>query len=329
MPLVDVRADEFPEPVGVDASKRIEHAGSLGDHLVQPGVVGIVFAVVVGAVTVSRSGGILQQPFEFEFLVALHHLHAAAATQRHADAEVVVHLQDAVGVAALRGDFNDTVCSLHSVEGTGHGIFEDLDLLNVGRIERQEGIRRDDLSIHDIEGFVGRISGPERRIPAQTDLWFGAQIPRIGYDEARNGSLQGKRHVDHRFVVQPFHVYALYDARSGADVDFIDVAAGDHDHFTHIGGILLHGGILDLLSGILYGYLLHADEGEEHDVPQGPFSAQRIMSAGVGNGTLHGAFDADGGSGKSLSVVVGDSSAQLAMLLDSFFLSPATHAWQH
>ena len=104
----------------------------------------------------------MQQTFELQLFVALHHLHAAATAQGDADAEVVVNFEYSIGISPLGGNFDDSICGFYAVEGACHSILEDLDLFDVGRIERQEGIRRDDLSVHDVEGFVGRISGSER-----------------------------------------------------------------------------------------------------------------------------------------------------------------------
>ena len=81
--VIDVVAQQFVKPVGVDAAQRVELRLSGGDELWQLRVVGVVLVVVVGAVAVARCFGVLQQALQFQLLGRVHHANAATSASGH------------------------------------------------------------------------------------------------------------------------------------------------------------------------------------------------------------------------------------------------------
>ena len=131
--LIQIVANQLFEPICIDIPQFVQLLFPRRNQLRQVRIARIVFIVVISTVTISRSLRILQQPFQLQFLRWVHHRHAATTTRRDSHVQRISnHCLPAD--TSLRSDFQYSVGSLDSIQGTGSRILQHLYFLDVHRV---------------------------------------------------------------------------------------------------------------------------------------------------------------------------------------------------
>ena len=272
--LVEITA----HPVGI----HLAHVGDLGP---EEGL-----AVVLGRIP--RAGGAAGFTLEGDVLVGIHHVERAPVIDAHAHETVVDNLRLAFP-GLFRSDEDHAVGALRSVDGRRGGILQNVDRLDVARVDRGERL------------VVGNTVEHDQRVVARVGRTRAADADRTSVDADAGHTDQAGGQVVCRNAGDLFGRYRSH--RSGDVLTLHGRIARHHDIFQ-TDHVLAQRHVDSCARPDLFLLRHHSEEAEfQFVVASDPFDA--VGARGVGRYAERTAHDGHGRSGNRIALAVADRSA--------------------